>query len=122
MPGVLTEGRKHGSRTSGAVLHVLGAIALLVPSFAALFLIRGMTRLLALAAIERVICAFQPRGGEGLFLKVLPALVCAEAGGLLRSRPVGGAIPVPALIGFCERTFDQRWLDAGGGLVAAAGS
>jgi len=103
-------------------LIVLGAIALLVPFFSALFLIRVIKWLLVFAAIEQVIYAFQTRGEGGLFLKVLLAVLYAVAGGLLLSRPVSGAIAVTALIGFWECTSDRRWLDVGSGLVTVAAS
>jgi len=127
----LTERRKHGSTTLGVLLIVLGAIALLVPFFAALLVIRVLTWLLIFAAIEQVIYAFQTRREGGLFLKVLLAVLYAVTGGLLLSRPVSGAIAATAAIGFLliadgiadialgvqlRRTYDPRigWLFAGG--------
>ena len=120
MQTVLTERRKHGSTTLGALLIVLGAIALMVPFFAALFLIRVITWLLVFAAIEQVIYAFRTRGEGGLFLKVWLAPLYAVAGGPLLSRPVDGAIAVTALIGSWKRPLDRRWLDVGRGLVTVA--
>lgn len=61
-----TEKRKHGSTSWGVFLIVLGAIALLVPLFAALFVIKVLMWLLVFAAIEQVIYAFQTRG-EGAY-------------------------------------------------------
>jgi len=137
MQNVLTKRRKHGSTTLGVLLIVLGAIALLVPFFSALLLIRVITWLLVFAAIEQVIYAFQTRGEGGLFVKVL-AVLYAVAGGLLLSRPVRGAIVVTAVIGFLliadgiaeialgvqlRRTYDARigWLFAGGILSVVLG-
>src|SRR5215469_1820747 len=138
MPSMLTEGRKHGSKALGVFLIVLGAIALLAPFFAALFVIRVLMWLLVFAAIEQVIYAFQTRGEGGLFLKLALAVLYAVAGGLLLSRPFGGAIAVTAVIGFLliadglaeialgvelRRTYDPRigWLIAGGILSVALG-
>ena len=138
MQNVLTKRGKHGSTALGVLLIVLGAIALLVPFFSALLLIRVITWLLVFAAIEQVIYAFQTRGEGGLFVKVLLAVLYAVAGGLLLSRPVRGAIVVTAVIGFLliadgiaeialgvqlRRTYDARigWLFAGGILSVVLG-
>ena len=138
MPSVLTERRKHGSTTLGVLLIVLGAIALLMPFFAALLVIRVLMWLLVFAAIEQAIYAFQTRGERGLFLKVLLAVLYAVAGGLLFSRPVSGAVAVTAVIGFLliadgiaemtlglllRRTYDPKigWLFAGGILSVVLG-
>jgi len=119
-------------------LIVLGAIALLMPFFAALLVIRVLMWLLIFAAMEQVIYAFQTRGEGGLFLKVLLAVLYAVAAGLLLSRPVSGAIAVTAVIGFLliadgiaeialgvqlRRTYDPRigWLFAGGILSLVLG-
>ena len=75
MQGVLTARRKPGSTTLGVLLIVLGAIALLVPLFSALFFIRVIMWLLVFAAIEQFVYAFQTRGEGGLFLKVLLAML-----------------------------------------------
>src|SRR5215472_9820997 len=99
MQNVLTKRGKHGSTALGVLLIALGAIALLVPFFSALLLIRVITWLLVFAAIEQVIYAFQTRGEGGLFLKLALAVLYAVAGGLLLSRPFGGAIAVTAVIG-----------------------
>lgn len=138
MPSVLTERRKHGSTTLGVVLIILGAIALLVPFLAALLVIRVLMWLLIIAAIEQAIYAFETSGEGGLFLKILLAVLYAVAGGLLLSRPVGGAIAVTAVIGFLliadgiaelalavqlRHTFNARigWLFAGGILSVLLG-
>jgi len=138
MPSVLTERQKYGSTTLGVFLILLGAIALLVPFFAALLVIRILMWLLLFAAIEQLIYAFQTRSEGGLFLKVLLGVLYAVAGGLLLSRPVSGAIAVTAVIGFLliadgiteialgvqlRRTYDPRivWLFAGGILSLVLG-
>jgi uncharacterized membrane protein HdeD (DUF308 family) len=138
MPSVLTERQRHGSTTLGVVLIVIGAIALLAPFFAALFVIRVLMWLLVFAAIEQVIYAFQTRSEGGLFLKIALAVLYAVAGGLLLSRPVGGAIAVTAVIDFLliadgiaeiapgvqlRRTYNPRigWLFAGGILSVVLG-
>jgi uncharacterized membrane protein HdeD (DUF308 family) len=138
MPSDLTERRKHGSTTWGVLLIVLGAIALLVPFFSALLVIRILMWLLVFAAIEQVFYAYQTRGEGGLFLKVLLALLYALAGLLLLSRPLSGAITVTAVIGFLlivdgiaeitlsvqlRHIYDPRigWLFAGGILSVVLG-
>ena len=133
-----TEKRKHGSTSWGVFLIVLGAIALLVPLFAALFVIKVLMWLLVFAALEQVIYAFQTRSEGGLFLKLVLAVLYAVAGGLLLSRPVAGVITVTAVVGFLlivdgvaeialgvllRGTYDSRigWLFAGGILSAVLG-
>ena len=138
MPSVLTERPRHGSTILGVILIVIGTIALLVPIFAALLVIRVLMWLLVFAAIEQVFYAYQTRNEGGLYLKVLLALLYAVAGVLRLSRPVGGAITVTAVIGFLlitdgiaeialsvqlRRTYDPRigWLFAGGILSVVLG-
>lgn len=133
-----TEKRKHGSTSWGVFLIVLGAIALLVPLFAALFVIKVLMWLLVFAAIEQVIYAFQTRGEGGLFLKLLLGVLYAVAGGLLLSRPIAGIITVTAVVGFLlivdgvaeialgvllRGTYDSSigWLFAGGILSVVLG-
>jgi uncharacterized membrane protein HdeD (DUF308 family) len=120
------------------LLIVLGAVALLMPVFAALLVVKILMWLLVIAAIEQVIHAFHTRGEGGLFLKILLAVLYAVAGGLLLRRPVGGAIAVTAVVGFLliadgiaeialgvqlRRKYDPRigWLFAGGILSVVLG-
>lgn len=138
MPSVLTESRRRGSRFLGVLLIILGAIALLAPFYAALFVIRGLMWLLVFAAVEQVIYAFQTRDEGGLFLKLSLGGLYAVAAGLLLGRPFGGAIAVTAIIGFLliadglaeialgvelRHTYDPKigWLIGGGILSVVLG-
>lgn len=112
MQGVLTEMRMLGSTSSGVLLIVLGAIALPVPFFASLFLIRLITWLLLLAAIEQVICGLQTRG-EGGYSSKFCWLCCTGPEACYAAGPLAGAMAVTALTGFCELSLHRRW----GGVV-----
>jgi uncharacterized membrane protein HdeD (DUF308 family) len=139
MHGVLTERRNYGSTKLGVLLIALGAIAMLVPVFSALVLIRVITWLVIFTGIEQAIYAYQTRGEGGLFFKVLLAVLYAVAGGLLLGRPVSGAVAVTAVIGVLliadgiteialgaqlRHTYDARigWLFAGGILSVVLGA
>jgi len=139
MNGALTERGRHGSTALGVILIIIGAIALLAPFFAALFVIRVISWLLVFAAIEQFIYAFQTKDEGGLFFKVIVAVLYAVAGFLLLTRPVSAAIAITAVIGFLliidglseialgmqlRRIYDPKsgWLFAGGILSLVLGA
>jgi uncharacterized membrane protein HdeD (DUF308 family) len=86
------------SVTLGVLLIVLGIVAMIVPVFASLMLIKIIGWLLIFAAIEQAVDAFQSRGEGGLFLKVLLVVVYGVVALLLLFRPVSGAIAATAII------------------------
>ena len=83
----------------GAVLIVLGVIAMFAPMFATFTLIKLMGWLLILAAIEQGIHAYQARGEGGVFWKVALAVLYAVVAILLLRRPVSGAMAATAILG-----------------------
>lgn len=87
------------SAALGVLLIILGIVAMVVPLFAALALIKLLGWLLIVAAMEQAVYAFQSRGEGGLFFKVLLAVLYAVIAGILLRRPVSGAIAATAIIG-----------------------
>ncbi|HEY6271430.1 MAG TPA: DUF308 domain-containing protein [Terriglobales bacterium] len=97
---VFTKARRERtwSVTLGVLLILLGILAMIVPVFASLMLIKLLGWLLIFAAIEQAVEAFQSRGEGGLFLKVSLAVVYGVVALMLLFRPVSGAIAATAII------------------------
>lgn len=121
---------RRGSIGLGVLLIILGVIALMVPLFTAIVLIKLMGWLLVFSAVQQAVHAYQSRGEGGVFLKVLLAVIYAVAGVALLRRPASGAIAATAVIGILflldgvmeislgmvvRREFGRsRWLFVGG--------
>lgn len=90
---------RKASITLGVLLIILGVVAMMVPLFTALMLIKLMGWLLIFAAIQQAIHAYRSRHEGGTFFKILLVVLYAVAGAMLLRRPVSGAIAATAIIG-----------------------
>jgi len=118
------------SKLLGVLLILLGAVAIISPAFATVTLIRAMGWLLAIAALEQAIYAFQNREEGGILWKIVLAVAYGVAAFMLLLRPVSGAAAGTVIIailflvdGFTEIGLALRlpqesrargWLQAGG--------
>lgn len=93
-------GRASGwSVALGAILIILGVVAMFAPLFATLTLIKLMGWLLMIAAIEQAVHAYQHRDEDGLFYKILVAVLYGIVAIMLLRRPVSGAVAATVIIG-----------------------
>lgn len=96
---VMSKARRESSSVAmGVLLIFLGCLAVILPLYATLMVIKLLGWLLIVAAIEQAVYAFRTREEGGLFLKVLLSVVYGVVALLLLLRPVSGAMAATAII------------------------
>lgn len=93
----VTKNPKTWSVWLGALLVILGILAISLPFMATLAVVFITGWLLILAGIEQLLYALRRHDEGGLFTKVLLAGVYVVAGGVLLRRPVAGMLGVTAI-------------------------